>query len=50
MDDETQDSEKQVINSFSYFKDLSIAVEKFFDEHSNLHFDVLKHLKFQLQG
>ena len=40
----TQHIEKQVINSFSYFKNLSVAVEQFFDEHSNLHFDALKHL------
>ena len=40
----TQHIEKQVINSFSYFKNLPVAVEKFFDEHSNLHFDALKHL------
>ena len=41
----TQHVEKQVINSFSYFKNLSVAVEKFFTEHSNLDFDVLKHLQ-----
>ena len=40
----TQHIEKQVISSFSYFKNLSVAVDKFFSEHSNLDFDVLKHL------
>ena len=39
----TQHIKKQVINSFSYIKNLSVVVEKFFDEHSN-HFDALKHL------
>ena len=37
---------KQVISSFSYFKNLSVAVEKFFSEHSNLDFDALKHLNY----
>ena len=40
----TQHIEKQVISSFSYFKNLSVSVEKFFSEHSNHDFDALKHL------
>ena len=40
----TQHIEKQVINSFSYFKNLSVAVEKFFSEHSKHDYDALKHL------
>ena len=40
----TQDIEKQVINSFSYFKNLSVTVEKFFSEYSSLDFNALKHL------
>ena len=38
----TQHIDKQIINSFSYFKNLSIAVQKFFGEHSN--FEALKRL------
>jgi len=40
----TQHIDKQIISSFSYFKNLSVAVDKFFSEQTGSHFDALKHL------
>lgn len=40
----TQHVDSQIISSFSYYKNLHVAVEKFFDENSNSFVEVFEHL------
>ena len=40
----TQHIDKQIIKSFSHFKNLSVTVDKFFSEHPSSHLDAFKHL------